>query len=402
MRCPRCGKSEACDKAYCPLRSKESAVNHFKTNIIDNSFEGSAPTVFVGEYGYPKVNVGIMSPTELDKNAWLFDAQRFWGKNEFEIDKVIALRSELVNSRFNTDIRHTDKLLELSQEVGMASKPVDIEVDLKEKMKFNVNFSNMMAPTGPNANLQKVELTSNPKIDTKVDKVVSDIDFKANEAMNTLYDKGYEESFLTKLLSIGNIGVKKDRRLVPTKWSITAVDDNVGKNIIKELRDFPESDCLAFFNSYLGNYYLILLFDDVWGFELFEGMLKKDPNNITFSTDYELFKGRTKYAENCVGGYYAARLPIIEKLKQMKRQSSVFVLRFISEEYYTPLGVWVVREAVRKTINSPPIQFADRDLMIEFSKKLIKKKFGYELANVLDRSVLVKHIKHQTKLNKFL
>ena len=40
-------------------------------------------------------------------------------------------------------------------------------------------------------------------------------------------------------------------------------------------------------------------------------------NKARFTTDYEPYTGRKTYAENCVGGYYAARLPILEKLKDI-------------------------------------------------------------------------------------
>ena len=400
--CPRCGSLSPCDKAYCPLRSREFAIKTFSKNIVDGNFEGSSPTVFVGEYGYPKVNVGIMSPSYVADDSWLFDAPRYWGGNAFEIDRVISLRSQLINSRFTSDIRQSDKLLELSREIGMASKPVDVEVSLKENPKFNINFSSMMAPSGPSVSLNKAELTSNPHIDTRVDRIVSDTDFKAKDAMSELYSKGFDESFITKILSIGNLGVKSDRILVPTKWSITAVDDTVGKQIITEIKDYKESDCMAFFNGYLGNYYLVLFFSDVWSYELFEGRLNKNNSPINFSTDYEPYKGRTDYAQNCVGGYYAARLPIIEKLKEIKRQASVLVVRLISDEYYCPLGVWVVRESVRKTINTKPIIFSDKDLMLGYAKKLIKKRFSYDLSYVLDKSTLIEHIKKQAKLSAYL
>ena len=96
-------------------------------------------------------------------------------------------------------------------------------------------------------------------------------------------------------------------------------------------------------------------------------------NEINFTTDYESYDGRKTFAENCRGGYYSARLSILEKLKQIKRQGKILVLRFITEDYTVPLGVWVTREAVRKTINSKPINFSDKELMLKYAKVLIKK-----------------------------
>ncbi len=124
--------------------------------------------------------------------------------------------------------------------------------------------------------------------------------------------------------------------------------------------------------------------------------------NINYTTDYEPYYGRKTYAENCAGGYYAARLSIAEKLENMKRQSSVLALRFITGEYAVPLGVWVVREAVRKVMKNRPVEFASKELMLKYVILLIKKKFGYDVNNLLKNSILLRNIKQQTKLNKFI
>ena len=57
----------------------------------------------------------------------------------------------------------------------------------------------------------------------------------------------------------------------------------------------------------------------------------------------------------------------------MKRQASVLVLRFISDEYLLPLGVWITREASRKALNNKPLKFADKDLMLKYVKTLSQR-----------------------------
>ena len=67
-----------------------------------------------------------------------------------------------------------------------------------------------------------------------------------------------------------------------------------------------------------------------------------------------------------------------------------------------PLGVWTVREATRKAVNNKPIEFSSKELMITYAKNLIKKKFNFNLDKILERSILLKSIKQQSKLIKFL
>ena len=93
---------------------------------------------------------------------------------------------------------------------------------------------------------------------------------------------------------------------------------------------------------------------------------------------------------------------MLEKLKGMRRQASVLALRFITEEYAMPLGVWVTRESARKSLEGKPIEFGSKELMLNYTKLFVKKKFGWDAGKLLTRSKLLSSIKSQTKLAKFI
>lgn len=400
--CYACKKrdSTGCEKEFCPMQGRYSST--FKSKELKSDFFGGSPAPFVGRYGYPEVNVGILAPPG-ENDSWHYDAPQHWAQEDYSIDDVSHLRSSLVNSRFKANVKDSGRLLSISQEVGMASKPVEVEVSLKDNPLNMINHDGYAAPTGPNAHLKKIDITSNPKIHTKVEKVFSDTDLKSEKAINYLYSKGFDENFLSKMLSVGTTGLKDNRKLVPTRWSITATDDMISKNLLKKVKDYSPGDCFAYFGSHLGNYYLILFFSDYWSYELFETMVDKEVNEwskkgLRFSTDYEGYNGRTNYAEETAGGYYTVRLGISEKLKELKRQGSVLALRFITDEYSMPLGVWVTREATRKTLASEPIKFADKDLMMTYAHHFVKKKFGIDLQKILKNSKLLANVGKQKRL----
>jgi DNA repair protein NreA len=388
------------------LRDSSKAYSLIKRNSFNKKakkdYFGASPNVFIGRFGYPNINVGFLSNEVLSKDV---DSPKTWSKNNYSIQNVIDLRSELINSRFKTNIKTFDqKLLEITREVSQAEEAVDVEVNLNKKPNFSLNFDNEVTPYGPSVELKKAKITENTKIKKSVDKVVTDTDLRATEGLSYLYKKGYDEKFLTKLLSVGNLGVNKDRKLVPTRWSITATDDTLGKNLITEIKKYNEYDYKAFFGGYQGNYYLILFFPELWSYELFEtyvgDMTNHNNLNPEFGTDYESYNGRKYYANNTAGGYYAARLPILEYLKKVKRQSSVIALRFVTSDYYVGLGVWVVRQATRHALLNNPITFSSKELMLTYAKKLVKKKFGKNLDYFLNQSQLLK-LGHQKPLSKF-
>ncbi len=393
FHCPKCtGNHRIHD---CPQLIREMAKLSVHSSIKQD-FHGASPNVFVGKFGYPHLNVGILSPVH-SSNAWLYDAPRYWSQQDFSINDIMSYRLNLVNSSFKTNIKTHSKMMDLAQEIGMSCKPVDIDVSLVDKPVFRMDVDSFHTPSGPKGELKSAILTSNPSIDRKVDKVISDTDWNASEGLKHLYDKGYDEVFLTKLFSTGNMGVPFQRKITPTRWSITATDDILAKHLIEEIKMYDQKSHLAFFGQYLGNYYIILLIPDIWSYELFEMHV----GGTEIYTDYEDYEGRKDYATQTVGGYYAARLPILEKLTAMKCQASVLAIRFIAPEYTLPLGVFVVREAVRKCMKAIPIEFSSKELMLTYATHLAKRKFGYDLSPLLGSSKILRRMKEQKKLWEF-
>jgi hypothetical protein len=394
--CVRCKsrKPDLCKREFGPLLSKIRAQERVNLEA-KQEFTGASPNVFVGQHGYPNVNVGILAGEHVGLEH---DNPLLWSKENYSIDQVIGLRTSLVNSKFQANIKSfKQRFVDLSMEVGLAQKPVDVEVKLDKKPRFKLSFFQEVTPHGPSVKLIKSRITSNPKIPRKVDKAVSDTDLKANHALTALYRNGFDEHYLAKLLSTGNLGVKKQRKLVPTRWSITATDDALGKDLIARVQYYNQVDYQAYFGSYMGNYYLVLLFPGPWTYELFETSITSNES----ITDFEDHHGRKEYAYATAGGYYAARLGILERLNKLKRCGSALALRFITDEYWAPLGVWVVREAVRKAMQAKPLFFGDKEYMIKYAKALISKKFGYDISLILGRSKLLSCLEKQRTISEY-
>ena len=83
---------------------KKIAETNFRTkNLKDISKLNTAspPSVFIGSrLKYPLVNVGIMSPLERDEDAWIYDDEKYWADNDFEISDVLNAQG------LDIDIRH--------------------------------------------------------------------------------------------------------------------------------------------------------------------------------------------------------------------------------------------------------------------------------------------------------
>ena len=379
-------------------------VQFFRTRKLEelNFLSNSPPSVFIGsKLKYPNVNVGILSPSQPLKQVNLLNDSNEWTNLKLSIREILNLRNQLINSRYTTQVKISSKLTEKSQEIGMASKPADLEINLEKVPRYLKEYDKISKPLLLSAPLKNIRITENTKIHTKVDKVFNDTDLKASEAINYLYNSGFDENFLQQLLTIGSLGLKKNRRLVPTRWGITATDDTIGKEIMKEVKNYNKiDDYRLFFNKYLGNYYFILLMPELFSYELFEYGVRNGEVKGEW-TDFEDYFGRKNYASNSVGGYYSVRLSVLEYLRKIKRQASVFIIRFETEEYWANLGVWVTRNCARRAMDSEFISFHTRENALDFMKNSAMNKMKIDVNYVFKRSKLLNMVKEQKGLKDY-
>lgn len=386
LPCITCGRVEpqTCQNNQCPYFSTPTK------KTLKKDFFGQAPNLFVGRYGYPNVRVGLLATEEYADN----DNPKKWTAQETSIPDIMDLRSSLVNSQFQANIKDPrNQLLGQAQLVAQASKPAEMEVNLEKTPAFRTSYPQGASPHGASVKLIKSSITENVRIPKQVDKVVHD-ELRAQDQLEALEEE-INEYQLTKLLTSGLLGEEKTKKLVPTRWGITAVDDSLAKKKLRVVRELPIiNEPTAYFGGHYGNFFCVLLFNHHWQYELFEFATGKR-SDMQPMTDYEPRSGRTNYAQETAGGYYASRLPVLEHLLEEKRQASALVIRFITDEYTNPLGVWVVREAVRKALESKPLTFASQELLIKYAQARMKQfDTNYEL--VLNKSKLLKGLTQKT------
>ncbi len=371
-----------------------------------SSFVGSASAPFIGSYGYPRVHVGILSPQYVGALAD-YDSPRLWSATGASVGSVASRRFEMVNARSTCEV--TDfgsRFTSIVQEVAMAKVPCELEIQLATKPELSLRVEQDITPYGPGAGVQSCAVTSNVRVDRAVEKVVGDTDLVAREGILQLYKRGFEESTMNKILSVGSLGILRNRKFVPTRWSITAVDDTVGKELLECVREFSVGGCKVYFGGGWGNYYLVMMLSRLFAYELFEIYVHSDVNpwsklGLKYSTDFEGFSGRSSYASETAGGYYACRMGILEELNRLREQCGVLVFRFITPEYTVPLGVWVCREATRNALRGGFERFDTSEEVLVHAISFAKLRFGVDIVELIKASKLL-HEPIQQDLRQFL
>ncbi|WP_456327773.1 hypothetical protein [Archaeoglobus sp.] len=249
---------------------------------------------------------------------------------------------------------------------------------------IKIDLNEISAVVNPKAELEKLKVVGNPKVPKAVDKIVED-DIKAQKAIVDLYEKGFDEYYIIRLLSAGLLGINK--KLVPTRWSITAVEDTIGEYLKREVVNYkPINSCEVYRAEFLGNIYTILMIPSAYAFELLEVWLPKSLFGFSgVLRDYEFFK-KKGYANETLGAYYSARLSVLEFLRKRKRQAKVVVFREVTEDYYAPIGSWQIRVGVRRALKNKVGTFDDLNSALSFLKDILR----HRLEDYLRRDVVLK------------
>jgi len=321
-------------------------ANLFSSNYVEGS---SPPSVFVGSYGYPKVLVGPMVPP-VHGNTLVMDLPESWlGKS---LEDIVNYRLSLVRGIQAVPIKEPQgRYIESLQELAMSSQSTDSEVEFVKNTRPSLFVDGENAPFGPVGEIKNAKF-SNSSSDKNIQRLFYDKDILAQNAVLELYNRGIEVSKIQKCFSIGMFG--KNRKLVPTRWSITATDDIISKSMVEQITSFSEIDsCRLFTYEHLGNSYAVIMFPSRWMFEMQEAWHDQG-GNIGFGSDFEDVKGLSHYPATA-GAHFASRLAVVEYLLATSVQAGVMVLREIRPEYAVPVGVWQVREGVRMALKQKPI-----------------------------------------------
>jgi len=374
--CARCkGYKRLCGLPRCPIldsfRSQVRAVLRSSAGLVEGA---TPPSSLVGEWGYPKVNVYYMIPPSVrGDRASYYDAPREWSLRNEPLHRIIELRSSLVSASMRVPVTAPERLYELEiTPAALSVKPVDSEAELRRPPTPRLVFDGVSKPVGPSSPARRVRVTGTPKLGGKLERMIWD-DAPTREAVVELYNSGLDVYTIQKALSLGALGRLRRRRLVPTRWAITAVDDMLSSWLRSRLRGRPTiSGAEVYTAEYLGNRFAVILYPGSGHFEWVEAWHPATAwtpgagRVVTWRVHEDPLGRRT--ADD--GGFSAARLAVLEHLNERGRVADVVIIREILPSYYAPVGNWHIRETVRQALSGQPRRYESMDEAISSTLKL--------------------------------
>lgn len=372
--------------------NKNSAKLH--SNVISGA---SPPSLFVGHEGYPRVNLGPLVPP-IHGNTAIFDCPEAWtGRTIYQI---VKFRMNLIRGIFRSNVNNpSGKYIDTMQEMTLSLLPVESTVTFGRN-PFPKNMSrssdNVVVPSMLSADVTEfrpIQIRTDPRIE----KIYYDTDLLSSDAMFDLYNNGVTMNQISKILSIGMMGRKKYRKLVPTRWSITATDQTISSKLVEFIRNYQPIDSLHLFAySHVENRYWVLLIPNhLWSFEMVEAWCDAD-SKIAVGSDFEDSRGLTHYP-SIAGAYFAGRLAAAEYLHIKKRAAAVVILREILPEYILPVGVWQIREGIRMALKNQSMIFNDLQSLLIY----VDARSSIPMSKWLENSNTFREKKAQSKISNF-
>jgi len=396
------GAKLLCGKERCPILVRWDFMMRTAPAIDRMDLEGASPPgVFVGRFGYPKVFVGPLVPP-VHGDTEIMDTPEDWIGRTME--DIVNFRSQLVRGMHRVhvmDVETGGRIVDLTRELALSTESTEVEVGFTKKPRGRLVLDDNVQPFGPSAPLRDLDVGT-LKVDRKLDRAYSDTDLLARNAVVELYDGGVPVSKIQRAFSVGAFGVSKNRRFVPTRWSITAVDDTIGKDLREEVTSFPLVNDIRVFESIgFDDRFLVIQIPRPWRYELIEAWYPDTLWNplgreVVIFGDHEGYDGRTTYAS--IGGcYYAARLAVGESLLRERRQAATVILRETHPGYIMPVGVWNVREHVRDALRRPARVFTTmRETVAHLASRL-----DIPMERYIRVSEVLKHVLYQRTFDDF-
>ena len=360
---------------------------------IDGS---SPPSVFVGSWNYPQVFAGPMI-APLHGDTMIMDRPESWLPEKKTQEEIIRYRLNLVRGKQRVKVTNLhDRFIEKLQDIALSSGSLESRAEFQNAPK-GATFSHDHAPFGPSAHLEQLEI-GNSRWEQHLEKAYYDDDLLAADAVGRLHERGLPFSSIEKAFSLGSFGIGKRRRLVPTRWAITACDSTLARGLLHNVRGYEPIDSVQVreFSS-LNNYYAVLLLPTAWQYEWMEAFLHILGREELIFSDYENNGGKKDYSR--VGGcYYSCKMAVLEALAREKKQAGAIVLR---EAYpgYVPLGVFNVRENVRNAMGQPGQEFESMKTALQY----ISARLELPIKRFIERSDLLQELlrSRQTTLSCF-
>lgn len=330
-------------------------LDHYESSRSLTVF--SPPGLYVETTRYPILQAGILASTEPLEWLSIYDHPESW--RGMDRETILSMRRHLYSLVLPIDAREMQPKdhIETLQTISLSVAPValGVEVGTLPPRHLGSQFGSQL-PTSPVVNVRSLEILSNPEI-SKVAERITEKDIPAADAIWQLLDYEYSLEQVVRLMSIGLLGRKKNRRIIPMRSAYKAVIDSFIDRSIMELIDRPYTDDIQL---YLGR-----VCNDSFTIVIRPGEPRVDylkiedyESGCTRGTSFESTDIPTTDAKTSIYADHA-RFSAYRHMLADAKQSHIIIFHHSNQQRNRILGPWVIRAGVQEALQSSHVSIDD-------------------------------------------
>ncbi len=206
------------------------------------------PGIFIETARYPILNAGVLaSPYPLETLS-IYDHPESW--RGLGRDAILAMRRHLYSIVIPVNAREMQpkQIIDSLQTIALSVNPVALGVEVEGLPPRHLYSSEGQLPAGPVVKARSLEILSKPEI-SRVAQKITDKDIPAAEGIWKLFEYDYSLEQITRILAVGLLGMKKNRRMMTIRSAYRIVIDTYINEVIMNLIDQSQ---IEDFEIYIG------------------------------------------------------------------------------------------------------------------------------------------------------
>ena len=333
----------------------------------------SPPGICVKSGKYPMLEAGFLASNEPLEHLSIYDFPEAW--QGLDRDTIFTMRRHLYRFLLPVDARslQPEGIVKPLQEIALSVRPIAIRVEGESLQPRRLQLRNGQLPSAGDVTIKSIELLSEPEI-SKVAERITEQDIPASEGIWRLLDYDYSLDQVVRLMSIGLLGKKNTRRILPSRSAYKATINAFIDRAIMELIESPSV------SSY--EIYVSTLFGDRFAVLLHPGEARVDYLRMDLIGDNMTrgfaFEGLRQYPTDPKTSVYSdhARFSVYKNLVRRNQRCHATIFHLSKEPRNQILGPWVARAGIQETLSSEPIRLDNRNNAIELLETLLEPDFS--------------------------
>ncbi|UCE11055.1 MAG: hypothetical protein JSW61_03735 [Candidatus Thorarchaeota archaeon] len=312
------------------------------------------PGIFVETSKYPILWAGVLASPEPSEWLSIYDHPESWGGLDREA--VLSMRRHLYRIVVPIDAREMTPpaIIKSLQSLSLSVAPVALGVEVADLPPRHLYPLGSQLPSGPIVEADRLELLTEPDV-SRVARRITERDEPAADTVWDLLEYDYSLDQVARMMALGMLGRRGNRRIIPTRSAYKAVIDSFVDRAIGVLAEKPVAhDFELYIGRTCGDSFVVLTAPGETRVDYVR--IESRGEETKRGTSIDGLPQFTTDSKTSVHADYARFSALKHQLaSDVQRHTTIF--HHTTDERNSILGPWLARTGVRDAMGTAPVVF---------------------------------------------